>query len=59
MKQSNQIDSSMGGGKANIDSKMAQATFMLENEVIDDKELYHFDEGENDKLFDNKPWKKK
>ena len=50
----------MGGAKPiDLSTKMAQQTFMLENEVIDDKELYHFDEGENDKLFKDKPWKKK
>ena len=40
------------------DTKVAQQRFELENEVIEEEQLYHFDEEEVDKLFKEKPWKK-
>jgi len=40
------------------DAEMAQKRFELENEIIEEEQLYHFDEAEVDKLFADKPWKK-
>jgi hypothetical protein len=40
------------------DAEVALKRFELENEIIDEQELYHFDEAEVDKLFAEKPWKK-
>jgi hypothetical protein len=42
------------------DAKNALMKFELENdvnEVLDDKDFYHFDEAEVDKLYETKPWK--
>jgi len=41
------------------DAKIAQKRFELENEIITEDQLYFFDENEVDKLFAEKPWKKK
>ena len=40
------------------DAAMAQKRFELENEIIEEEQLYHFDEAEVDKLFKERPWKK-
>lgn len=40
------------------DSQMALQRFELENEIIDESNLFHFDETEIDKLYKAKPWKK-
>ena len=40
------------------DAEVALKRFELENEIIDEQELYHFDEAEVDALFAQKPWKK-
>jgi COP9 signalosome complex subunit 5 len=40
------------------DAEMALNRFEMENEVIKEEELYHFDEDEADRLFNEKPWKK-
>lgn len=37
---------------------MAQARFELENEIIQEDVLFHFDEKEEDALYAAKPWKK-
>ena len=53
-----QINSSTKGMTS--DAKNALMKFELENdvnEVLDDKDFYHFDEAEVDKLYDTKPWK--
>lgn len=59
MKSSNQINSS---SKANTnmsaDAKMALQRFELENEIIEENDLYYFDENEIDELYKAKPWKK-
>ena len=42
------------------DARNAQMRFELENDVqvVDEQELYHFDEAEVDQLFKDRPWKK-
>ena len=58
---SSQINSSTAKGMSS-DAKNALMKFELENdvnEVLDDKDFYHFDEAEVDKLYDTKPWKTK
>ena len=43
----------------NKDAKTALQRFEMENEIIQEDTLYFFDENEVDKLFEQKPWKKK
>ena len=53
-----QINSSTKGMTS--DAKNALMRFELENnvnEVLDDKDFYHFDEDEVDMLYKTKPWK--
>jgi hypothetical protein len=40
------------------DAKQALQRFELENEIIDENDLYFFDETEIDRLYAQKPWKK-
>jgi hypothetical protein len=37
---------------------MALQRFELENEIIEENELFYFDENEIDELYKLKPWKK-
>ena len=53
--KSNQIEKKK---EITSDQEMAQKRFELENEIVEEEKLYHFDEAEVDKLFKEKPWKK-
>ena len=40
------------------DARNALNRFVLENEIIDEANLYDFDEEEANRLYKEKPWKK-
>lgn len=40
------------------DSQIALKRFELENEIVEENALYHFDQDESDRLYKEKPWKK-
>ena len=44
--------------KIDSDAEMAQKRFELENEIIEEEALYHFDDAEVERLFKERPWKK-
>ena len=39
------------------DSQIALKRFELENEIVEENALYHFDEEESNRLYKTKPWK--
>ncbi len=41
------------------DAQMAKQRFELENEIIDEEQLFTVDQEEIDKMFRDRPWKKK
>jgi hypothetical protein len=44
-------------GRHEIDRKVAEKQFELENEIMEE-EIYKFSEAEQDKLFETRPWRK-
>jgi hypothetical protein len=38
---------------------VARQRFELENEIVQEEDLFKFDEAENERLFKEKPWRKK
>lgn len=54
----NQINSKTKGSKPlSEDAKTALKRFELENEIIEENNLYFFDENEIERLYQKRPWK--